>query len=1120
MSWKIKTGSASTAGWAHLVESTDSPAPQSVSINLQNADSLVWEARTGEHWDAPNHQKVIFEYPTGTVRFRGRFKSSGGMGRPGGQGWVFRCVGMRGLARLVDVDDGDTGYPERIYNADTQDSDYHRSIFNADGSKMDVGEILKDLFDEFKTDLDTADATIAGNAAYDQTELDTLSAVPDKVILRETNFENAVVQVLEKQGITFSIWVDPQTGKWHFVDRRSGALPAKTITLGTDTIDSDNIQTSTEDCFTAFKIFGRQGAGAHAVKKKIGHGSDQSGQTLSGLGKCWDPAEEANWTIEKSVGEKDYGEIATIGVDSAPLQQIYVTCTGKDWDVDFWDGTGGSPAMGEAGTVAFPGWNSSKSYEIVSNTADKVVFDAGADYAAILAQISAGGKFTLDMRTLFRDMFRRFYITDTTARDVIESGDYGDENCCPVLWKTGYWSGGSFAYRMGIPVRFEPTTEQWGGADVEVAVVAKYPLYQPAASGADLWDDIAFEYCHRDSADGVVMQARSPASGYTGSAHANHGVEREKTLIVPEFDRPELEADFVALAAILLKPHQDVRAWGSATLRGVDTSFFDPRFRLFIAHASQTIGWATSLNASPVSIRFDLQAETTHIEISNDWRDDLNYADLLQQRIGEKLAEIEAESARRRDEYITCSKNAIGSHESMPIAADKFVEVTGDSGSITADDPEDTFKIEGGTDISAVASGTGAGKKIRLDYTGVLPPTPPIFKTIRGDSGAAVADIVADEITIKGKSGSGITTAASDDPESLEIDVDHPDGVGKIQVDTSYADASQADDTVEFKTENSRLLITIPASKQVQWALTGKSVTIPNPLLTEFKKWVVAGHTAGLTRCDGSTYNHLGNWIDFNSATGCGVVTNPNQAGAKSYQCRSFPDYKNPYSGAAVTIHGIVTRSGSYGGTHNPPGTVHYLFPYICKATGYPSSSIPCCPTATGQKDLLIVTPDDDKVVTGDMTLEDYLPAWLQAYANFIKFTSQGMACLDDRLYNLDANIFGHNGGPANASCGKPGSQTAGMSVLEQLCNCLGTITEYFGDYCNRLDTACSGSCTDCTLVTVGDHGSHNHTCARPISPPANFLATGNSFPSGCSMSWACCPSCGAGGDATCFTYV
>ena len=213
--WGINTGTAATAGWAHLdaVEEVDKPVPISLAHDFRGPSTFVWEMRHGKHWDVPNHQKVTFEYPAGTVRFRGRFKISKGEGTPGSQGYRFDCVGMRGLARNVPVvDSAADGYPELIYNADPTDVDYHRSVFNTDGSDMTVGEIIKDLFDRFKTALDGEDATISGSAAYTQSGLDSLSAVPGKVTFLETGFEAAVMQVLAVQGVTWSIWVDMSVG--------------------------------------------------------------------------------------------------------------------------------------------------------------------------------------------------------------------------------------------------------------------------------------------------------------------------------------------------------------------------------------------------------------------------------------------------------------------------------------------------------------------------------------------------------------------------------------------------------------------------------------------------------------------------------------------------------------------------------------------------------------------------------------------------------------------------------------------------------------------------------------------------------------------------------------------
>jgi hypothetical protein len=87
------------------------------------------------------------------------------------------------------------------------------------------------------------------------------------------------------------------------------------------------------------------------------------------------------------------------------------------------------------------------------------------------------------------------------------------------------------------------------------------------------------------------------------------------------------------------------------------------------------------------------------------------------------------------------------------ITADVFKTIAADSGTTTANQPDDTLTITGGVDIStSIVNDT-----LTVDFTGIIPAAPNVFQTINAQSGGMVADQLSDNITI---AGAGIVTTS------------------------------------------------------------------------------------------------------------------------------------------------------------------------------------------------------------------------------------------------------------------------------------------------------------------------------------------------------------------------
>ena len=654
----IKTGSPATA-WASLTETTlENPSALSLDIDYRSNCVFEWEAHTGEMWGGLTHQRVQFEYDS-EVRFRGRINEVEGVGDPGDQRHRIRCIDARGLSRNVIVvdDPGTNDFPERIYNCEESDPDRFRSKANG----QEIGEIIKDLFDDHITQLYAEDAVPSAVAAdaYTQSELDKLDHIPGKQHFREMNFEAAITKLVAEQGSAWSLFVDPSDQTWHFVDRTDTITdcPAATVTLGSDDVIRPKINHSIDGCYTALEIYGRRGAGKDTAKTKIGvtGSKDFSSGTyeFSGLEAAWDSGYEAAWTPEKSVGERDYGT-TTGGSLSDPY---YLDDSSKDWTVDYWID----------GVVIFPEYSETTEYSISDSTATRITFTLGSNP---VPTVSVGDRYILRLQTEYCDVFRKFKITDAAKRDVLSGGEYAGEDCCPRLFYYFHATGSGTSGKTLVPIRIEPDDTDG------VHILAQYPIYKKTAGVYDLKDDITFEYCYRDTST-TGLYARYPdedeSSGdlYTGTAYTVHGLQRVKRIIASEFDADNLKTTFEGLATELLKPYQNIRHWGNVPIDGLDWSYAGLRKSLNIAHTSESIGWE-DIDASLIGVRFDLANKETSLQISNDYRDGFNYQARLNTMLREANFNADGSHTNDQDDYIFCAK---GGKLGMPERADDVDDV-------------------------------------------------------------------------------------------------------------------------------------------------------------------------------------------------------------------------------------------------------------------------------------------------------------------------------------------------------------------------------------------------------------------------------------------------------------
>jgi hypothetical protein len=163
--------------------------------------------------------------------------------------------------------------------------------------------------------------------------------------------------------------------------------------------------------------------------------------------------------------------------------------------------------------------------------------------------------------------------------------------------------------------------------------------------------------------------------------------------------------------------------------------------------------------------------------------------------------------------------------------------------------------------------------------------------------------------------------------------------------------------------------------------------TLSDPTWGDFLNGSVSPGKAG-TLCDQQTYTEQG--------TTPGPLAQMFLCGHSMYGQAYFTT-----TGSKGKVHGVILRPGSVLGGGDDANT-HLLYPYLCEG-GDPTLTKGKC--AVQQKDLEIVVPESTPGTRVNMG--DWLPLFLKCYANFIQFTSQGMACMDDRIYRIDQRLWG-----------------------------------------------------------------------------------------------------------------
>ena len=602
-----------------------------VSVRKLHIDSRVADSfdftEYGRHFDGTWNEgaAVVFEYPTGTVRFTGRITEKNAVGTGGTESIEYRAVGWRALGQNVAVSRSATDtYPERIYNCADNDID---KAYRADGPTKTVGQIIQNLFDTFLTSLRAEGACHASATPYASGDLTSLTFIPAKMVFASSNFDAAIVALLAEQGPAWSCWVDA-TGVWRFYDRSAVAQTSVTIASG-QTVKTNQLRRHVRNRYTAVKVVGKRGRGQEVWPNVVGYGTDEYGLALSGLTPDWDPLLETTWTLRKGEGLRDNGIVLT----AAPT---VIDIVGKNWPVGT-DWTGGF--------ALFPKKSIKTAYSIVGTYSASSI-----ELASSITDVNPGDPIVLFKLDAFGDVFRLFRITDSTMRDIVMEGT-SEMDCCPHVLAVIRNSAGTVVGTHQVAVRLEGD----GRIRTLTPLIGRGSNPLNAGESFDA-PDVKFVYCYRPSTVAATnILARFPTSGFSGGASgAPWSISRELTVPVDGFEDATATSVYTTLATELHKVLSVVGTSGRVSLNGIDTTYVDPRRRIGISHSGDTTGWE-SLGAFLTSVDFDFVSNTTELDLSEDGSSDgLNYqAELDKIRARTRSASVAVETKKLGD-FINC----------------------------------------------------------------------------------------------------------------------------------------------------------------------------------------------------------------------------------------------------------------------------------------------------------------------------------------------------------------------------------------------------------------------------------------------------------------------------------
>src|SRR5512135_890974 len=539
----------------------------------------------------------------GTTYFRGDVVSVSPDYEADGPGWVlaYQCLGLRYRGNLVPLTDENTGLDTAPFNLQPEDPAYLASR-----AGRSVGQILAAVLT-----MPTNAANLSGLGLGGYTSLgppalpaDTtadLAALamipPAPVHVGGEKLIGALDGLLAQWAPNYSLWIDPGTGAFRFLDLR-GFAP-HTFTLGTDPVRPCPLVRDTTDCFTRVEVRGQPltepwmlSLSNRGLVEDFGHDGLTSDQAKA----AWVPANFAQPGPAQDQGTCTCASTTTVTVASADPTAA--------WGADAWDQTD----AGRHGilTLADPAGSGLTQYatrRVVANTA-----------------LAPGGTATLSLDLPLP-------ITSYSSYTL-----FGLQGGASVVWRQYRAAdpavGAALQNFFAYPVPYVGA----GGASVSLTSAPigsvlwslngrppynefPLPFTQDPGAGTFLFVAPTWEVAnHAPPADVRVLaavatganRAVAPADAagaprHDGTSHAVEGLARTLVVTVDAWRDPANAAAMAAYAADLLDSVKDTVVEGEITYLGL----FEPALTMGLAAnvtgRGYTTGWEllTSFDGHP-----------------------------------------------------------------------------------------------------------------------------------------------------------------------------------------------------------------------------------------------------------------------------------------------------------------------------------------------------------------------------------------------------------------------------------------------------------------------------------------------------------------------------------------
>ena len=533
------------------------------------------------------------------------------VGAPGAEEAVYICRDLRARAEKVAVVDPVFLAPRLVFNAPEGDSDH------IDGqSGLEVGEIIAWLFDAFEDELVAAGMAEAGTLPYEFDDLAGLDAVPPKLVLAGLHFDGALGAVLAYEPEVIYC-IDPATRKYRFLRLGSLACENATYNSSVDKPLSSLVTPSIAGRYTAYRIIGqpthttRSAYLSEAALEEYWGGRATTTQNVSpgsGVVIPVDNTDSFSAGDQIAVGSGTGGETTTIisivvnASIKANLSKSHAAgtvITNKAYLQSHWTiAKAFSPADSDTGTATggqadrlidnskswgADRWIGAEVTLIKSGLVQKrAVVDSSTNTLFVtpnwLVAPSAGDAYEVRVGvSRYRYVFSRYRVADSNKRRISEIVP-DPENLAPLpglalvsrrprVWRktlSGLW--------FISPVVFDYSN----GVFRTVMPIAEGNLNEEGAALAAL--DVRLDYSYL----GEPCQARYPSSGYTGTAHSQAGLQRERVRYEDDFATTGSTSQYQALAQKLLWPLKDVAWYGTLSLGVTDTKWLELDYRLNI----------------------------------------------------------------------------------------------------------------------------------------------------------------------------------------------------------------------------------------------------------------------------------------------------------------------------------------------------------------------------------------------------------------------------------------------------------------------------------------------------------------------------------------------------------